>query len=229
MRNVTVRYPNGVQALTDLNVDIAAGEFVFVIGRTGSGKSTFARLIYREVAPVRGTVEVAGEDVTSLPAWRVPLLRRKVGVVFQDFRLLPRKTAFENVAFALQVIGAPLHAIYRQVSWALTQVGLSGKADAYPDQLSGGEQQRVCIARAIVNNPLILVADEPTGDLDPDTSGEIVYLLKHINETQGTTVVIATHDKYIVDLLRTRILGLADGRLVRDEKGTYDHAVVAHG
>lgn len=223
LTNVTVRYANGVEALRQVNVQFSEGEFAFVVGETGSGKSTFLKLLYREVAPQEGSVFVDGEDISSLPPRRIPYLRRKIGVVFQDFRLLPQKTAYENIAFALQAIGADRHKIYRQVGKVLRLVGLAEKSQAYPHELSGGEQQRVSIARALVNDPVLLLADEPTGNLDPRTSWEIVQLLADIN-CRGTTVIVATHDQIIVDLLRQRVIEMVEGRIVRDEpQGQYIH------
>jgi cell division transport system ATP-binding protein len=216
LTDVSVRYANGVEALKQVNVQLSEGEFAFVVGETGSGKSTFLKLLYREVAPQTGSVFVHGEDVSALPPHRIPYLRRKIGVVFQDFRLLPQKTAYENVAFALQAIGADRHQIYRQVGKVLRLVGLAEKSQAYPHELSGGEQQRVSIARALVNDPVLLLADEPTGNLDPRTSREIIQLLADIN-SRGTTVIVATHDQAIVDLLRQRVIEMVEGQVVRDE------------
>jgi len=216
MSGVSVRFPNGVQALTDINLHIKPGEFVSVVGATGSGKSTLVKLIYREEGPTTGSVWVQGEDVARLRPRDVPQLRRKIGVVFQDFRLLPQKTGFENVAFALQVTGADRSRIMQRALEVLRLVGLAERSRMYPEQLSGGEQQRVSIARALVNDPVILLADEPTGNLDPETSWEIIQLLETINQ-KGTTVVLATHDKLIVDRLQRRVIELVEGRLVRDE------------
>lgn len=215
-QNVSVVYPNGVQALRDICLNIEKGAFVFLVGATGTGKSTLLKLVYRELLPTEGTVTVCGEDVTRLPRHRVPLLRRRIGVVFQDFRLLPQKTVYENVAYALHVIGTPYREIRRRVCTAVDLVGLGRKADAFPFQLSGGEQQRACIARAIVNNPLILLADEPTGNLDPDMSLEIAQLLNDIH-IRGTTVVVASHDTSIVNALRKRVVSLEHGAIVRDQ------------
>jgi cell division transport system ATP-binding protein len=221
LTDVTVQYANGVEALSEATVRMAAGEFVFVVGETGSGKSTFLKLLYREVAPQEGSVFVDGENVSALPPRQIPYLRRKIGVVFQDFRLLPQKTAYENVAFALQALGADRYKVYRQVGKVLRLVGLAEKSRAYPHQLSGGEQQRVSIARALVNDPVLLLADEPTGNLDPRTSWEIIQLLADINR-RGTTVVVATHDQTIVDRLRQRVIEMVEGRIVRDEpRGQY--------
>ncbi len=208
-------------ALDNVSLEVAKGEFVFLVGSSGSGKSTFLRLVLREERATSGLVHVAGKDVARLAAWKVPQLRRQIGVVFQDFRLLPNKTVFENVAFALQVIGKPRHAIAHTVPEVLDLVGLGGKEQRFPHELSGGEQQRVAIARAFVNRPSILLADEPTGNLDPTTSVGIMRLLDRINRT-GTTIVMATHDDEIVDQMRKRVCELEDGRLVRDQdRGVY--------
>jgi cell division transport system ATP-binding protein len=208
-------------ALEDVTVDVGRGEFVFLVGSSGSGKSTFLRLVLREERATSGTVHVAGKDVSTLSSWKVPHLRRQIGAVFQDFRLLPSKNVYENVAFALQVIGKPRSAIAETVPETLDMVGLAGKEKRRPHELSGGEQQRVAIARAFVNHPSILLADEPTGNLDPTTSIGIMRLLDRINRT-GTTIVMATHDDEIVDQLRKRVVELDDGRVVRDESsGVY--------
>ena len=210
-------------ALHGIDLEIDKGEFVFLVGTSGSGKSTFLRLILREHRPTEGHVFVAGNDVGRLPSWRIPGLRRQVGTVFQDFRLLPGKTVYENVAFALQVIGKSGAHIRATVPETLELVGLDDKADRLPDELSGGEQQRVALARAFVNRPPILIADEPTGNLDPATSVGIMKLLDRINRT-GTTVVMATHDSSIVDQMRKRVIELSDGALVRDQsKGVYGY------
>ena len=200
--SVTKTYTGQSQAaLSDVNVDIDKGEFVFLVGQSGSGKSTFIRLILREYRPTRGTLYVAGKNLNQLRSWKVPALRRQIGTVFQDFRLLPRKTVYENVAFAMQVIGKPTKEIRSVVPETLELVGLDGKQKRMPDELSGGEQQRVALARAFVNRPKILIADEPTGNLDPDTAVGIMKVLDRINRT-GTTVVMATHDSTIVDQMR---------------------------
>jgi cell division transport system ATP-binding protein len=220
-RRVSLVYENDVRALRDVSVRIEKGEFLFVVGPTGSGKSTFLKLINRELVPSSGQVIVAGRDLTKMRPGMVPALRRSVGVVFQDFRLLPYRTIWENVSFALHVIGVPGKEIRRRVTASLELVNLSGKKDAFPHQLSGGEQQRASIARAIVNHPPILVADEPTGNLDPDTSWDIIKLLAKIN-LNGTTVLVASHDKFIVDRLKRRVLEFDAGKIVRDdEEGGY--------
>ncbi len=216
LQGVTKRYPNGLLALNDVSFSMAEGEFVFLIGPTGAGKSTLLRLLYRAEVASRGKVSVAGRDITRLPARQMPALRRSMGVVFQDFKLLSRKTAYENVAFALQVTGTPPEEIRPRAMQALEVVGLADRADGLPWQLSGGEQQRISIARAIVHQPPLLLADEPTGNLDPRMSWEIVQLLSRIN-LRGTTVLVATHNKLIVDILRRRVVELAAGTVVRDE------------
>ena len=214
-------YKGAVRALDGVSIDIEKGEFVFIVGPSGSGKSTFVKLMIKEEEPTSGEVYVAGKNLASLPRWRVPYLRRNVGCVFQDFKLLPNKTVFENVAFGLEVIGRPRSVVQRQVPQILELVGLGEKLDRFPDELSGGEQQRVSIARAFVNRPLILVADEPTGNLDPATSVGIMRLLDRINRT-GTTVVMATHDHAIVDSMRRRVVELEHGKVVRDQsRGIY--------
>lgn len=220
--SVTKTYTGQSQAaLSDVNVDIDKGEFVFLVGQSGSGKSTFIRLILREYRPTRGTLYVAGKNLNQLRSWKVPALRRQIGTVFQDFRLLPRKTVYENVAFAMQVIGKPTKEIRSVVPETLELVGLDGKQKRMPDELSGGEQQRVALARALVNRPKILIADEPTGNLDPDTAVGIMKVLDRINRT-GTTVVMATHDSTIVDQMRRRVIELEFGHVVRDEnEGVY--------
>ncbi|MGV8845464.1 cell division ATP-binding protein FtsE [Tessaracoccus sp.] len=220
--DVTKFYPGQSRpALRNINLEIARGEFVFLVGQSGSGKSTFLRLILREYRPTKGTLYVAGKNLGTMNQWKVPALRRQIGTVFQDFRLLPGKTVYENVAFALQVIGKPTKLIRQIVPETLETVGLSGKENRLNEELSGGEQQRVAIARAFVNRPQILIADEPTGNLDPETSVGIMKLLDRINRTD-TTVIMATHDSTIVDQMRRRVLELRDGELVRDQaKGVY--------
>ncbi|MBC7326758.1 cell division ATP-binding protein FtsE [bacterium] len=223
LHNVSFTYPNGTEALRNINLRIEKGEFVFLVGPTGTGKSTLLKLLYCAEYPTEGRVIVAGRDVSRLSPKEVPLLRRRLGIIFQDFRLIPTRTVWENIAFALKAIGMGRKEICRKLPEVLEIVGLSDKAHAYPAQLSGGEQQRVAIARAIVNNPIILLADEPTGNLDPETSLEIVDLLARIN-LMGTTVLTATHDKYIVDKMRKRVVTLQNGRIVSDrERGTYEH------
>ena len=221
LRDVNKTYKGNVVALRDMSIDIAKQEFVFVVGPTGSGKSTMIRLLIKEEKPDSGRIWVAGKDIGQLSSWKVPLLRRNIGCVFQDFKLLPSKTAYENVAFALEVIGRPPHVIKQQVPQVLDLVGLTKKRDHFPNEMSGGEQQRVSIARAFVNRPLILLADEPTGNLDPSTSVGIMRLLDRINRT-GTTVVMSTHDSSIVDTMRRRVIELDRGVIVRDQaRGVY--------
>jgi cell division transport system ATP-binding protein len=223
--SVSKVYPKTSRAaLSDVSVELVKGEFVFLVGESGSGKSTFLRLVLREERPSSGHIQVAGKDLARLSQWKVPALRRQIGTVFQDFRLLPNKTVAQNVAFALQVIGKSRKEIAEDVPEVLDLVGLDGKEDRLPHQLSGGEQQRVAIARAFVNKPLILLADEPTGNLDPATSVGIMKLLDRINRT-GTTVVMATHDQSIVDQMRKRVVELSGGELVRDQsRGVYGYA-----
>jgi len=214
-------YPGGRVALHDVSLSVEEGEFVFLVGPTGAGKSTLLRLLYREELPTRGRVRVAGWEVHRLKPRAVPLLRREVGVVFQDFKLLSDRTVYENVAFALRAVGTPPEGVPGRVRAALELVGLVDRQDAFPRQLSGGEQQRVSIARALANRPRILLADEPTGNLDPETSWEIVKLLSRIN-LRGTTVLMTTHNKTVVDILRRRVVELQGGRVVRDEvQGRY--------
>lgn len=215
-RNVTVRYPNGVEALSRVNLHVRPGEFVFLVGPTGSGKSTLLKLFYREATQTEGTVIVGDQDVSALRRREIPMLRRRLGIVFQDYRLLPYKTARENVAFALQVIGADPRVVRLQVARALSRVGLGDRTDAMPEELSGGEQQRVSIARALVNDPLVLLADEPTGNLDPDMSIEVMSVIERVAES-GTTVVVATHDRDIVNHFRKRVVEMEAGRITRDE------------
>jgi len=210
-------------ALNNVSVEIGKGEFTFLVGQSGSGKSTFLRLILREYLPTSGHIHVAGKDLNRLHAWKVPALRRQIGTVFQDFRLLPGKSVSENVGFAMQVIGKPASLIRKVVPETLELVGLDGKGDRLPEELSGGEQQRVAIARAFVNRPAILIADEPTGNLDPNTSIGIMKLLDRINRSD-TTVIMATHDATIVDQMRKRVIELANGEVVRDQsKGVYGY------
>jgi len=219
--NVSKIYRGSVTALNDVSVDIAKGEFVFLVGPSGSGKSTFLRLLLRDELASSGRIVVAGRDISRLGSWKVPQLRRNIGCVFQDYKLLSTKTVYENVSFALEVIGRPRHIINTQVPQILDLVGLTKKADNFTTELSGGEQQRVSIARAFVNRPLILLADEPTGNLDPATTVGIMRLLDRINR-YGTTVVMATHDQRIVDAMRRRVVELDRGQMVRDqERGVY--------
>jgi cell division transport system ATP-binding protein len=221
LQNVTKVYKNSVTALEDVSADVEKGEFVFVVGASGSGKSTLIRLLIKEEEATRGDVFVAGKNLEKLTSWKVPYLRRNIGTVFQDYKLLQDKTVFENVAFALEVIGKPKHVIDQRVPEILDYVGLGDKLNSYPDELSGGEQQRVSIARACVNRPLVLLADEPTGNLDPNTSVDIMRLLDKVNRI-GTTVVMATHDQAIVDAMRKRVIELDKGRVVRDQaRGVY--------
>jgi cell division transport system ATP-binding protein len=223
--NVTKVYPSQVRpALNDVTLEVEKGEFVFLVGASGSGKSTFLRLVLKEEKPSSGHVHVAGKDLGRLSSWKVPSLRRQIGTVFQDFRLLPNKTVSQNVAFALEVIGRPQSQIHKVVPEVLDLVGLSDKGARLPTELSGGEQQRVAIARAFANRPIILLADEPTGNLDPTTSVGIMKLLDRINRT-GTTVVMATHDAQIVDSMRRRVIELEGGKLVRDQsRGVYGYS-----
>jgi cell division transport system ATP-binding protein len=228
LKNVTKTYKRGqddeVVALRDVSLEVAKGEFVFVVGPSGSGKSTFMKLLTREQAPDGGDIYVAGKNLSKLRPWKVPALRREIGYVYQDFKLLPNKTVQENVAFALEVIGKGRREIDARVPEVLELVGISEKAKAMPHELSGGQQQRVSVARAFVNNPRILLCDEPTGNLDPTTSVGIMKLLDRINRT-GATVVMATHDQHIVDSMRRRVIELEDGVVVRDQsRGVYGYA-----
>lgn len=223
MYNVSKVYNNGVRALDNINIEIERGEFIFLIGPSGAGKSTFLKLIFREELPTEGHVIIDGRNIERLKQNKVPYLRRNIGVVFQNFKLLKNKNVYENVAFALRVTGVSEGVISRQTKSVLELVGLLHKARMYPDQLSGGEQQRVCIARALVNDPAILLTDEPTGNLDPTISNEIMKMLKEIN-LRGTTVIMATHSKAIVDRMRERVVVLKDGRLIKDnERGLYSY------
>ena len=218
MENVTKVYENGAVGLRDFNLNINRGDFVFVVGSSGSGKSTFIRLLLKEVEPTDGKIIINGTDITTLKRRQIPYLRRKIGVVFQDFRLLPSKTVYENVAFAMQVVETNPKIIRRNVPQILAMVGLAKKINAYPNQLSGGEQQRVALARAIINRPPILLADEPTGNLDPDTAWEIMDLILDFNGN-GTTVVISSHSKDIVDKMQMRVVAINMGVVLRDEEG----------
>lgn len=220
-KNVSKVYDTGTEAVHNANFKIDKGEFVFLVGSSGSGKSTLIKLILKEEEPTRGNIIINGKDTTYLKPKKVPFLRRSMGVVFQDFRLLPDKTVYENVAFAMYIVKATPRHIRRQVPMVLSLVGLSAKAKMYPNELSGGEQQRVALARALVNNPSMIIADEPTGNLDPDTAWEIMNLLNDIN-LRGTTVVMATHAKNIVDAMNKRVIHIHQGNIVRDQKGGYE-------
>ena len=223
LKNVSKQYKNGVTAIYDLTLSIKKGSFVFVIGGSGSGKSTFIKMLYREEKPTSGEIYVGGVNVAKLRNKKVYKLRRKLGIVFQDYRLLPKLTVYENVAFTMEALGARRDETRKKVLRALELVGLKHKIHNYPDQLSGGEQQRVAIARAIVNEPRLLLCDEPTGNLDPDMSMEIMQVLDEINKTCGTTVIMATHDKEIVDRMKKEVIVLKDGRLIKhEEQGGYE-------
>ncbi len=225
LENVTKVYDGGTVAVNDVSLDMQKGEFVFLVGASGSGKSTLIRLLLRDEPVTRGKIWVAGKDITTLPRWKIPYLRRSVGTVFQDYKLLPNKTVKENVAFALEVLGRPQSVIGPQVGQVLELVGLADKGGRYPRQLSGGEQQRVSVARAFVNRPPIMLCDEPTGNLDPKTSVGIMKLLDRINRT-GTTIVMATHDHAIVDAMKRRVVALEDGKVTRDQQaGRYEQLV----
>ena len=220
-KNVEKTYSNGVNAIYDMNLDIKKGEFVFVIGASGSGKSTLIKMLYREEKPTKGEIYLGGINVAKIKNSKVYKLRRKIGIVFQDYKLLPKLTVYENVAFALEIYGLPSAEIRRKVLKALDLVGLKSRTKSYPDQLSGGEQQRVAIARAIVNSPKLLICDEPTGNLDPDTSLEVMRVIEKINDL-GTTIVMATHDREMVNKMKKRVLLLNNGKLAKDfEKGNY--------
>ena len=223
MKGVAKKYHRSTTALRDINVSINPGEFVYIVGPSGAGKSSFIKLLYREEKVSAGTLKVGEFNLTKMKKRQIPILRRSIGVVFQDYKLLPKKTVFENVAYAMQVIGEKPREIKKRVPEVLELVGLKHKMRSFPDQLSGGEQQRVAIARAIVNNPKVLIADEPTGNLDPEISWEIMQFLERIN-LQGTTVLMATHNKQIVDNLRHRVIAIEEGRIVRDEEeGEYGY------
>lgn len=227
LKNVNKKYKNGVTAIYDLSLSIKKGSFNFVIGGSGSGKSTFIKMLYREERPTSGQIVVGGVNVAKLRNKKVYKLRRKLGIVFQDYKLLPKLTVYENVAFAMEVIGAHKQETRTKTLKAIEMVGLKNKVHNYPDQLSGGEQQRVAIARAIVNNPKLLLCDEPTGNLDPDMSMEIMEVLDNINKKNGTTIIMATHDKTIVDKMKKNVITLKDGRLINyKEKGTYNDEAV---
>ena len=219
-------YPSGTAAMVEMDLYISSGEFVFIVGSSGAGKSTLMKLLLCEELPSAGTLLVAGKELNSLKPEEVPFYRRSLGVIFQDFRLLPNKTVYENVAFAMEVIGAPRREVLVRVNQVLDLVGIRSKGRSYPSQLSGGEQQRVAIARAIVNKPLVVIADEPTGNLDPDTSREIMQLFEKINET-GTTILMVTHDRPVVDEMRKRVIEIDKGRIIRDEvKGSYGNDLI---
>ena len=223
MKDVMKVYDNGAVALNNINVDIGKGEFVFLVGPSGAGKYTFIKMLFREILPTSGILTVNGRDVIRMARSEVPYLRRSLGVIFQDYRLLPDKTVYENIAFAMEVIEAPRRLMQRSVNSVLDIVGLRDKYKCFPTQLSGGEQQRVAIARAIVNNPAIVIADEPTGNLDPDTSWEIMDIFQRINAS-GTTIVMATHDKTIVDAMQRRVIAIENGTIARDEaQGGYGY------
>lgn len=226
MKDVYKKYSNGVVAANGLNVQISPGEFVYVVGPSGAGKSTFIKMMYREEKPTSGEIYVDGTNLTTLKNREVPFIRRKLGVVFQDFKLLPRLTVYENVAFAMEVIEAPSETIRDRVTEVLDLVGLKSKARMLPTELSGGEQQRVSIARSIVNQPKVVIADEPTGNLDPETSWGIMNVFKDINEQLGTTIVMATHNKNIVNRIRHRVIAIEGGLIVRDEaEGVYGYEI----
>ena len=227
IKNVEKKYKNGVTAIYDLNLAIEKGAFVFIIGGSGSGKSTLIKMLYREEKPTKGQIIVGGRDVAKLRDRKVYLIRRKIGIVFQDYRLLPKLTVYENVAFALECIGEKKDEVRRKVLKALEDVGLKNKVHNYPDQLSGGEQQRVAIARAIVNDPKLLLCDEPTGNLDPKMSMEIMKVLEDINKQRGTTIIMATHDEKLVNKMKKQVITLKDGHLVNyKQKGTYNNEAI---
>lgn len=223
MIDVSKIYPGGSVALQDINVRIEQGEFVFIVGPSGAGKSTFFKMLFREVLPSSGKVIVNGHDLVKMTDKEIPYFRRQLGIVFQDYRLLPDRTVYDNVAFAMQVIETPYRKIKRRVNDVLDLVGLRKRAHAYPTELSGGEQQRIAIARAIVNDPILLIADEPTGNLDPETSWEIMDIFCEVNKS-GTTIVMATHDREIVDEMEKRVIAIEHGHIVRDDaKGVYGY------
>lgn len=223
MIDVSKIYPGGSVALQDINVRIEQGEFVFIVGPSGAGKSTFFKMLFREVLPSSGKVIVNGHDLVKMTDKEIPYFRRQLGIVFQDYRLMPDRTVYDNVAFAMQVIETPYRKIKRRVNDVLDLVGLRKRAHAYPTELSGGEQQRIAIARAIVNDPILLIADEPTGNLDPETSWEIMDIFREVNKS-GTTIVMATHDREIVDEMEKRVIAIEHGHIVRDDaKGVYGY------
>ncbi len=216
--NLTKKYNKGTVALWNVNLDIKKGDFIFLVGPSGAGKSTLIKMLLKEEQPTSGSIILDKEDITNIHRRKIPAIRRKIGVVFQDFRLLPNKNVYENVAFAMEITGVKSREIRKQVPMVLSIVGLSGKQKMYPHELSGGEQQRVSIARAIINNPTLVIADEPTGNLDPDTSKDIMRLLLQINR-RGTTVLMATHDREVVDSMKQRVVAIENGKIVRDEIG----------
>ena len=223
MTGISKTYQSGATALRNIDIHIKPGEFVFVVGPSGAGKSTFIKLLFREIEPTTGKIFVDGVDVMSLKPNEIPYLRRQLGIIFQDYRLLNDRTVYENVAFAMEVIEAPVEKIQKRVPEVLELVGLRSRSENYPGELSGGEQQRVAIARAIVNDPLLVIADEPTGNLDPETSMEIMKIFSHINNN-GTTIIMATHDKTMVDFMQKRVVAIEDGYIVRDDlKGVYGY------
>ncbi|MEN1967308.1 cell division ATP-binding protein FtsE [Lentibacillus sp. N15] len=225
MKDVYKTYANGVTALNGINISIEQGEFVYIVGPSGAGKSTFVRLIYREAKPTEGSIIINNKDIAHVKERQVPYLRRNIGVIFQDFKLLPKLTVYENIAFALEVIEESPRIIRKRVMEVLELVGLKNKARFIPDELSGGEQQRVSIARAIVNQPKIVIADEPTGNLDPDTSWGIMRIFEEIN-SRGTTIIMATHSKEIVNTIKKRVIAVEDGLIVRDEhRGEYGYEI----
>lgn len=223
LENVTKVYKNGVKALNNVNVDIEKGDFVFLVGSSGAGKSTLVKLITKEVDPEEGKIFLNNNDITKISNRKIPEIRRNIGMIFQDFKLLENKNVYENVAFAMEILGYSSKEIKKRVPTVLDMVGLAKKANSYPNQLSGGEQQRVSIARAIINKPTVVIADEPTGNLDPDTAWDIMNVLKDINR-RGTTILMATHAKDIVDIMKKRVIALSDGKIIRDDKkGVYDY------
>ncbi|MDR0199829.1 MAG: cell division ATP-binding protein FtsE [Streptococcaceae bacterium] len=223
LNNVTKKYSNGTTALRNISIDIPAGEFAYIVGPSGAGKSTFIKLLYRELKIDKGTAKIAGYNLLKIKNRQVPLLRRAVGVVFQDYKLLPRKTVYENIAYAMEVVGKRPYEIRKRVMEVLDLVGLKHKVRAFPNELSGGEQQRIAIARSIANSPKLLIADEPTGNLDPENSWEIMNLLERIN-LQGTTILMATHNSQIVNTLKHRVIAIENGHIVRDQdEGEYGY------
>jgi len=222
LEKVTKQYGGRIMALDNVDLHIKPGEFVFIVGQSGAGKSTFVKLLLKEINATKGKIIIDGVNINKIHKRKVPYLRRKMGVVFQDFRLLSKKTVYENIAYSMEIIGAKPRDIRKKVPLILSMVGLSDKAKNYPDELAGGEQQRVSLARAMINNPTILIADEPTGNLDPETSWEIMRLLKQFNRN-GTTIIMATHDKIIVDAMKMRVVELVNGKIIRDQiEGVYE-------